>query len=115
MNTGPVHTTTRVIINVELSGQVSDIVPDDRGNRIMPKSLTIEYLNGRLWACGAHGPRVRSDGHPWLDGAQGYRSWMGYKQRGLMDRTPEWVRELVDMYSPGNRPVSMLSDSHRNN
>lgn len=119
MNTGPVHVTTRIIIGVELSPERPDVdlIPDDRGNRIRPDHLSIEYVNGKLWTCDVSGRRVRADGHPWLDNSSGRRSYMGFapapgsyrlRSRGLSDRAPDWVRELVETYSPDKQPITIV-------
>jgi hypothetical protein len=107
--TGPVHTTTRVIVNVEVSADDTELVRADRGGLIRPKLLHIEYINGRLWTCYAEGPKVRTDGHPYLDGSKGVRVYMkpGMRVHELSTSAPDWVKELVETYSPDKQSVSV--------
>jgi hypothetical protein len=99
---GPVHTTIRVIVNCELSADDTELVRSDRGGGLIrPRSLHIEYINGRLWTCYAEGPKVRADGHPYLDGSKGLRIFMHRRTHELDESAPEWVRELVSAHMPG--------------
>lgn len=110
MIVGPVHTTTRVIVNCEVSANDTELVRSDRGGGLIrPTSLRIEYINGKLWTCYSEGPKVRADGHPYLDGSKGLRVFMHRRSNALAESAPDWVRELVSANTPGATIGSALN------
>lgn len=101
----------RYLVSVELDPSPTSWVMGDGGARIRPQVVAIEYLNGKLWTCRVRGRKVRVDGHEYLDGSYGERSFMSLelvpgsrvpRSRVLSDRAPEWLAALVRENVPGN-------------
>jgi hypothetical protein len=113
-NVGPVHISHRVIVTVELSPLTGTVLFGTGAARFAPKHLTIEYINGRLYQCFARGPKVRADGHEFIDGSYAQRSFVKYdapnKRKQLSERAPDWVAELVFRYAPEHTATTVTGN-----
>jgi len=67
------------------------------GGRFRPDRLKITYKNGTPQHAVLHGPMIRADGNPYMDGRRG--RWI-HDTEG--DATPAWIKGLVQKYRPAN-------------